>query len=34
MTSILFLIETIKRNQFRYNYLKNKKRFVNFLLEF
>ena len=34
MTSILWLIEAILRNQFRYYYLKNKRVFVNFLLHF
>ena len=36
MTSILFLIETIKRNQFRSNYLKKKKlfKFFSAVLEF
>ena len=34
MTSILFLTETISRNQFRSNYLKNKKLFHNFFLRF
>ena len=34
MTSILFLTETIYRNQFRSNYLKNKKLFPNFFLRF
>ena len=34
MTSILFLIETIYRNQFGRNYLKNKKPFDPFFLEF
>ena len=32
MTSILFLTETIQRNQFGRNYLKNKKLFLNFFL--
>ena len=34
MKSILFLIETIYRYQFRWNYLRNKKLSVNFLLHF
>ena len=34
MTSILFLTDTIKRNQFGRNYLKNKKLFLNFFLHF
>ena len=34
MTSILFLTETIWRNQFGRNYLKNKKLFLNFFLHF
>ena len=34
MTSILFLTETIWRNQFGRNYLKNKKLFLNFFLNF
>ena len=34
MTSILFLTETIQRNQFGRNYLKNKKLFLNFFLHF
>ena len=34
MTSILFLTETIQRNQFRRNYLKNKKLFLNVFLHF
>ena len=34
MTSILFLIETIKRNQFRYYFLRNKKFFLIFSLHF
>ena len=34
MASILFLIETIERNQFRYNYLENKKLFLDFCLHF
>ena len=34
MTSILFLIETIYRNQFGRNYLKNKKLFRNFFCAF
>ena len=33
MTSIVFLIETIYRNIFRCNYLRNKTRFLNFLLK-
>ena len=31
MTSTLFLIGTIKRNQFRYDYLRNKNLFANFV---
>ena len=34
MTSILFLTETIERKQFRFNYLRNKNLFVNFVLRF
>ena len=34
MTSILFLIETIQRNQFESNYLKNEKLFLEFFLHF
>ena len=34
MTSILFLIENIWRNQFGSNYLKNKKLFLNYFLHF
>ena len=34
MTSILFLTDTISRNQFGRNYLKNKKLFLNFFLHF
>ena len=34
MTSILFLIETIYRNQFGRHYLKNKNLFINFCLNF
>ena len=34
MKSILFLIETIQRYQFKCNYLRNKKLFLNFLLHF
>ena len=34
MTSILFLTENIWRNQFRSNYLKNKKLFPNFFVRF
>ena len=34
MRSILFSIETILRNQFGRNYLKNKKLFLNFFLHF
>ena len=34
MGSILFLIETIWRNQFGRHYLKNKKFFLNFFLHF
>ena len=34
MTSILFLIETIQRNQFKSNYLKNEKLFLEFFLHF
>ena len=34
MTSFLFLTETIQRNQFGRNYLKNKKLFLNFFLDF
>ena len=34
MRSILFLIETILRNQFGRNYLKNKKLFRNFFCAF
>ena len=34
MTSILFLTETIQRNQFGSSYLKNEKLFLNFLLRF
>ena len=34
MKSILFLIEAIKRKQFGRNYLKNKKLFLNFFLNF
>ena len=34
MTSILFLTDTIERNQFGRNYLKNKKLFPNFFLDF
>ena len=34
MTSILFLTETIQRNQFGCTYLKNEKLFLNFLLRF
>ena len=34
MTSILFFTETIWRNQFGRNYLKNKKLFLDFFLHF
>ena len=34
MTSILFLTETIQGNQFGRNYLKNKKLFLYFFLDF
>ena len=34
MTSILFLTETISRNQFESNYLKNEKLFLEFFLHF
>ena len=34
MTSILFLTENIWGNQFRSNYLKNEKLFLNYLLHF
>ena len=34
MTSFLFLTETIQRNQFGRNYLKNKKLFLKFFLHF
>ena len=34
MTSIPFLIETIYRNIFRYNYLRNEKYFLNFFFSF
>ena len=34
MTSILFLIETIYCNIFRCNYLRNKKTFFEFFLDF
>ena len=34
MTSILFLTETIQRNQFGRNYLKYKKLFLNFSFHF
>ena len=34
MTSILFLIETIERNQFTCYYLKNKKVFLHFIFPF
>ena len=34
MTSILFLTDTIERNQFGRYYLKNKKLFLNFFLDF
>ena len=34
MKSILFLIETIERYQFRCNYLRKKEHFLNFLLHF
>ena len=34
MTSILFLIETILRNQFGRNYLKNKNLFRNYFCAF
>ena len=34
MTSILFLTDTIQRNQFGRTYLKNKKLFLNFFLHF
>ena len=34
MTSILFLTDTIQRNQFGRNYLKNKKLLFNFYLHF
>ena len=34
MTSILFLTENIWRNQFRSNYLKNEKLFLNYFLDF
>ena len=34
MARILFLRETISRNQFRWKYLENKKLFLNFLLHF
>ena len=34
MTSIFCLIETMLRNQFRCNYLKNKKTFLNFSFQF
>ena len=33
MTSILFLIDTIHRNIFRCNYLRNKTHFRNFLFQ-
>ena len=34
MTSIICLTETISRNEFRCNYLKNKKLFLKFFLHF
>ena len=34
MTSILFLIDTIYCTYFRYNYLKNKKLFLDFFVRF
>ena len=34
MESIIFLIKTIQRNQFRCKYLENKKLFLDFLLDF
>ena len=34
MTSILFLTETIQRNQFGRNYLKNEKLILKFFLHF
>ena len=34
MASILFLIRTIQRNEFRCNYLRNKNLFVNFFKRF
>ena len=34
MTSILFLVETIQRKQFRCIYRKNKKLFLNFFVHF
>ena len=34
MTSILFLTENIWRNQFKSNYLKNEKLFLNYFLHF
>ena len=34
LTSILFLIETISRNQLRYSYLRKKRFFLNFSLHF
>ena len=34
MISMLFLTETIQRNQFGWTYLKNEKLFLNFLLDF
>ena len=34
MTSILFLTENILRNQFRSNYLRNQKLFLNYFLDF
>ena len=34
MTSILFLTENIWRNEFGSNYLKNKKLFLNYFLDF
>ena len=34
MASILFLINTIDHNIFRYNYLRNKKLFLNFFVRF
>ena len=34
IASIFFFIEAIQRNQFRYNYLRNKKLLLDFVLDF